>query len=248
MQLCLKNNKILGKESRNVQVMDLQQNILSFIDEYKRILFIVTSALLVLCWLNTSSLVFRPDSVDAVRRWVSGFGVFGPLVYIALYAVRPFLFFPSLLLNMSAGLLFGPWWGILYLILGGLANASVCFWLARLLGSSQSLLKRFGGRWGERLDGYLSDDRSFIRMFWLRTVPIFPYDPVSIMAGSSSMKYLPYAAATVVGMLPGAIAYNFLADSFVSRTVGMSAAVLIAVIAFGIPLIWWFVSDEHKRL
>ena len=215
---------------------------------HKKIVFSFIFFLAALYFLNTSSWVFRPHSVDDVRHWVARFGSFGPLVYIALYGARPFLFFPSLLLNLSAGILFGPWWGIVYLLLGGLANASVCFWSARLFGAKQSLLKRFGGNWGKRLDKYLSDDRGFRRMLWLRTVPIFPYDPVSVVAGSSSMKYLPYAAATVVGMLPGAIAYNFLADSFVSRTVGMSAAVLIAVIAFGMPLIWWFVSDEHKRL
>ena len=215
---------------------------------HKKIVFSFIFFLAALYFLNTSSWVFRPHSVDDVRHCVAGFVCFVHLVYIALYGARPFLFFPSLLLNLSAGILFGPWWGIVYLLLGGLANASVCFWSARLFGAKQSLLKRFGGNWGKRLDKYLSDDRGFTRMLWLRTVPIFPYDPVSVVAGSSSMKYVPYAAATVAGMFPGAIAYNFLADSFVGKTIGIPGAVLITVIAFGIPLLWWYLSDEHRRL
>ena len=225
----------------------MQQKI-KIVLEHKKILsgFIFFIAFLYL--LHTSSWVFRPQSVDDVRQWVAKFGSFGPLVYIALYAARPFLFFPSLLLNLSAGILFGPWCGIIYLLLGGLANASVCFWSARLFGNEQSLLRRFGGNWGKRLDNYLSGDKGFTRMLWLRTVPIFPYDPVSVVAGGSSMKYTPYAAATVLGMLPGAIAYNFLADSFVGKTMGIPAAILVTVIAFGIPLLWWYLSDEHRRL
>ena len=84
--------------------------------EHKNILFVFIFFLAALYFLHTSSWVFRPQSVDDVRQWVAKFGTFGPLVYIALYAARPFLFFPSLLLNLSAGVLFGPWWGIVYLL------------------------------------------------------------------------------------------------------------------------------------
>ena len=33
--------------------------------------------------------VFHPHSVEEIRLWVMGFGVWGPLVYVALYTVRP---------------------------------------------------------------------------------------------------------------------------------------------------------------
>lgn len=226
----------------------MQKNFSELLMENKNVVFVSITVLVGLYYLNTSSWVFRPSSIEDVRRWVKAFGSFGPLVYIALYAVRTFLFFPSLLLNLSAGVLFGPWWGTIYLIMGGLANASVCFWFARMAASRQSLLKRFGGRWGERLDNYFSDENGLAHLLWLRMVPIFPYDPVSVVAGSSSMKYVPYAVITAIGMLPGAIAYNFLADSFVGKTIGVFEAFIILFFAFGIPLLWWYVSDERKRL
>ena len=46
--------------------------------------------------------VFHPHSVEEIRLWVMGFGVWGPLVYVALYTVRPLLLFPGLLLNLAA--------------------------------------------------------------------------------------------------------------------------------------------------
>ena len=64
----------------------------------------------------------------------------GPLVYIALYTVRPVLFFPSIFLNLSASILFGPMLGIVYLLCGGLSSAVLCYALGSL-GGGRRLLK-----------------------------------------------------------------------------------------------------------
>lgn len=43
--------------------------------------------------LHSSPYILHPSSVEDVRRWVASYGSLGPLVYIALYTVRPVLFF-----------------------------------------------------------------------------------------------------------------------------------------------------------
>lgn len=178
----------------------------------------------------------HPSSAEEVRRWVMGFGPWAPLIYVAVYTVRPLLLFPTLLLNLSAGVLFGPLWGVVFLLCGGFGCASFCYLLGRFGGGSW-LLRNFGGSWGDRLTAYLVGEGSFRKMLWLRTVPIFPYDPVSIIAGSVRLPFKIYGGATVLGMLPGAVAYNFLADSF--GTTRFYAALVITLLAFGVPLVWW---------
>ena len=113
-------------------------------------------------------------------------------------------------------------------------------------GGGNWLLRNFGGSWGERLTHYLVGDSSFKKMIILRTVPIFPYDPVSIIAGSVRLPFKIYAAATVLGMLPGAIAYNFLADAF--GTTRFYAALAVTLLAFGIPLVWWQKNSAAQAL
>ena len=178
----------------------------------------------------------HPQSAEDIRRWVMGFGVWAPLIYVGVYTIRPLLFFPTLLLNLSAGVLFGPWLGIIFLLLGGFVCASLCYFLLRV-GGGNWLLRHFGGSWGERLTAYLVGEGSFTKMLWLRTVPIFPYDPVSIIAGSVRLPFKIYGGATCLGMLPGAIAYNFLADSFGTSRFYM--AVVVTILAFGVPLLLW---------
>lgn len=186
----------------------------------------------------------HPQSAEDIRRWVAGFGTLAPLMYVGVYTIRPLLLFPTLILNLSAGVLFGPYWGVLFLLLGGLGCATFCYTWGRF-GGGRWLLQNFGGHVGERLQSYLGAG-SFTKLLWLRTVPIFPYDPVSVLAGSVRIDFKAYLLATVLGMLPGAVAYNILADSF--GTSKFYAALGLTVLAFGVPLLWWQRSGECKKL
>lgn len=187
----------------------------------------------------------HPASAEDIRVWVAGFGSWAPIIYIAVYTFRPLLLFPTLILNLSAGVLFGPYWGVLFLLIGGLGCANFCYLLGRF-GGGQWLLHNFGGSIGRKVKDYLVCEKSFVKMLWLRTVPVFPYDPVSIIAGSVKLPWKVYNAATVLGMLPGAIAYNFLADAF--GTEKFYGAVLVTVIAFGLPLFLWYKYGESKKI
>ena len=191
---------------------------------------------LIIYGLYTSPYNPHPHSVEDVRRWVMSFGAWAPLIYVGVYTIRPLLFFPSLLLNLSVGLLFGPWLGIVLFLAGGFGCATLCYILGRF-GGGHWLLQNFGGSWGERLTTYLVGAGSFTKMLWLRTVPLFPYGPVSIISGSVGLPYRIYACATLLGMLPGAIAYNFLADSF--GTGRFYLALVVTLLAFGVPLLLW---------
>ena len=225
------------------------ENFLNWVRRHRELLRFAALAVLILCalWqLHSSPYIFHPSSVEDVRRWVASYGTLGPLVYIAVYTVRPLLFFPSLFLNLSASILFGPLLGVVYLLLGGLGSAVLCYFLGHS-GGGRRLLDRYGGRWGERLTNYLGGSGGFGKMLWLRTVPIFPYDPVSIIAGCCNMRLQLYAAATVLGMLPGAIAYNLLADSLLGGQ-GLYLSITVVIAAFGIPLAWWALGGEHKKL
>lgn len=191
--------------------------------------------------------VFHPQSVEDVRRWVTGFGVWGPLVYILLYTVRPLLLFPSLLLNVAAGILFPPAVGIPCLLLGGLGSAALLFYMART-GIGSEFFDLHGGKWGTRIHHYLSDSaKNFQRMLWLRTVPLFPYDVISLVAGCTKMKFGIFAVTTLLGMIPGAIAYNILGDALGGSS-GFGLSAVLLVVAFGIPLVFWYFGGERKQL
>ena len=190
--------------------------------------------------------VFHPRSAEDVRLWVTGFGIWGPLAYVFLYTVRPVLLFPGLLLNLAAGVLFSPQMGIPCVLFGGLGSASLLFYMART-GVGTRFFDLHGGRWGSRIHRYLSDrEKGFVHMLWLRTVPLFPYDLISLLAGGTRLDYRSFAAATFVGMFPGAVAYNMLGEALGGNR-GLGPSLLLTAVAFGLPLFFWYRGEGRKR-
>ncbi len=208
---------------------------------------LLSSYLLIIAALWFLPGVFHPKSAEDVRRWVTEFGVWGPLVYVLLYTVRPLLLFPGLLLNVAAGVLFPPAVGIPCLLAGGLGSAVLLFYMART-GIGSEFFDLHGGKWGMRIHHYLSDSaKNFQRMLWLRTVPLFPYDVISLVAGCTKMKFVTFVLTTVLGMVPGAVAYNVLGDALGGNS-GLAFSACLLVIAFGIPLAFWYFGGERQHL
>jgi uncharacterized membrane protein YdjX (TVP38/TMEM64 family) len=60
-----------------------------------------------------------------LRRFIAGQGFWAPLVYLLLWTVVPSLFVPSLPLTLAGGIIFGPFWGVVYTICGATVGASI---------------------------------------------------------------------------------------------------------------------------
>ena len=224
----------------------MKHNCFLFLRRHRHALLLVIYLLIIAAlWYLPG--VFHPKSVEDVRRWIMGFGMWGPLVYVLLYTVRPLLLFPSLLLNVAAGILFPPAIGIPCLLAGGLGSAALLFYMART-GIGSEFFDLHGGKWGTRIHHYLSDSaKNFQRMLWLRTVPLFPYDVISLVAGCTKMKFGTFSVTTLLGMVPGAIAYNILGDALGGNS-GLTLSALMIIVAFGIPLAFWYFGGERKQL
>ena len=76
---------------------------------------------------------------------------------------------------------------------------------------------------------------------------MFPYDVISLVAGCTKMKFVTFAGTTLLGMLPGAIAYNILGDALGGNS-GLAFSAVLLVIAFGIPLVFWYFGGERNKL
>lgn len=203
------------------------------------LIMIVVALLLVVHFVGVSRL-----TPEAIRSLILSFGWWGPAVYIFMYTIRPLLLFPALILTLAGGLAFGPWWGTLYVLIGGLLGACLCFGIARLLG--QEKMEKYIGQFPQikAFDDQVVE-HGFRTMLIMRVVPIFPYDPVSYLAGLSKMRFGDYTAATALGMVPGAFAYNVLGYSLtdmLSPTFLMAIALVVLVMFT--PLVYHLV--KHK--
>ena len=200
----------------------------------------LTRALGALLLVGAVALVFayrgRLD-VGALEAWVSGAGAAGPLLFIGLYAAATVLFLPGSVLTLAGGALFGPLWGTLYNLTGATLGAGLAFLVARYL-ASDWVQNRLEGRAGRLLQGVEAEGWRFVA--FTRLVPLFPFNLLNYALGLTRIPFLHYLAATLVFMLPGALAYTYL--GFAGREAvagsegliqkGLIALALLAAVAF----------------
>ena len=186
--------------------------------------FVIATA--VLGFMRLRDLPLTPESI---RAMVLGWGALAPVVYMLILALRPFLFFPSTLLFIAAGLAFGPLLGTLYAAIGGTAAALVTFMLARSLGR-----EFVQARLPARLQRLQEQEWGTGLIFFLNLVPIVPITAVNYGAGLSRVTLRQYTLAVIGGLTPRAFAYSFFGDSLLD--IG-SMQFLVAIGVLGLLIV-----------
>ncbi|MED2972660.1 TVP38/TMEM64 family protein [Fictibacillus sp. B-59209] len=175
-----------------------------------------------LLYINQRYLNLTPERF---RGWILSWGVWAPIVYIALYAFRPFVLFPSSVFAVTSGLAFGLYWGCLYTYLGSLSGGLMTFLAVKWIGK-KSVKKEWKGNYQKIQEGI--KQRGFIYVLILRLLPILNYDLVSYLTAAANVKFKDYAAATAIGIIPGTLAYTYIGAS-VANT-GMKEILISSII------------------
>ena len=128
----------------------------------------------------------------------------GPIVFIVFYALQPLIFFPSWLLTISAGFLYGIGYGIFYVLVGSNISSIVAYLVGRYFNEGLFRSPTAGGiveRYSQRMR-----ENSFETVLVMRFL-FLPYDIVSYLAGFLRIRWLPFLIATILGSIPGTAAF-----------------------------------------
>lgn len=154
-------------------------------------------------WYARSNQLSPFQAVQALLDFFTG-SLWGPLIYILAYAVRPLILFPSTLLTLAGGFVFGPLLGVLYTIVASNISSTIAFFVGRYFGEdlfkddgSENLLQRYARR---------MRTHSFETVMVMRFI-FLPYDAVSYLAGFLRIRYWPFILATALGSIPGTLAF-----------------------------------------
>jgi uncharacterized membrane protein YdjX (TVP38/TMEM64 family) len=196
---------------------------------------ILIASLLVLAmvgvyWLlhETGALAIILDG-HALREFIMGLGMAGPLAIVALMIVAILVSpIPSAPIALAAGALYGHTWGTGYLALGAEIGALAAFGLARLLG--RDALQRW---LGSRLPNVRLGSQNGLMaiVFISRLLPFISFDVVSYVAGFTTLTWWRFALATLAGILPASF---LLAHFGEEMATGELDRILYAVLALGV--------------
>ncbi len=165
---------------------------------------------------------------DHLRQIAAARGVLLPLIYLTVWTVGP-LFMPALPITLAGGILFGPFWGVVYTAFGATFGAALVFLVARYLARDWVSGKLSGTR-------LMALDDKVARHGWKivaisRLIPVFSFSLMNYAFGITRVAFWPYLAATFVCMLPSTIAFVYFSSNILDIFKGqISPGLIIGVV------------------
>ncbi len=151
---------------------------------------------------------------SALHAFAAAQPVLAPLAYIVLYAALVALSIPiGAPMSLAGGILFGLLPGLAYAAVAAKAGAIAAFLLARTL-AGNFLARRAGGMLDRIRPGLQRNGFSYLLA--LRLLPIVPFWLTNLAAPLAGMRLAPYAAATLLGLIPATFVFVSLGSALAS--------------------------------
>lgn len=145
--------------------------------------------------------------VPAFSAWVDGLGAWGPVVFVAGYAIATVAFVPGSLLTLAAGAIFGLAKGTALVLIAATLGASAAFLVSRYLARGFVERRLAGNERVAAIDRAIgSQGRKIVLL--LRLSPVFPFNLLNYALGLSRVRFADYVVASI-GMLPGTLLYVY---------------------------------------
>lgn len=144
------------------------------------------------------------DWIQSIDAWIGRLGAWGIIIFAIAYIALVILLAPVGIMSIAAGLIFGLW-GIPLVIVSAAIGATFAFLVSRYF--VRERVKAFT----QKRDVFRAVDKALGEEGWkvvalLRLNPLVPFNLQNYFFGATDIGLLPYAAATLFGIMPGSVA------------------------------------------
>lgn len=183
---------------------------------------------------------------EKLRTFIEGYGALAPVIFMLTYAMAPALFLPGLPITIAGGILFGPFWGVIYSISGSTIGACVAFLISRHIGRAWIEEKLRRAKW-QQLDAMV-EQHGWKAVAFTRLIPLFPFNLLNYAFGLTRVKFMHYAVTSFICMLPACIAFIVFSSSLLEVLKGnVTPSFLIGILLIaGVSLIPFFYKQKKK--
>ena len=167
--------------------------------------------ILVVALVGALAFAFRENLsviLTVVEELVASAGAMGPVVFAVVYGVWQTLLLPGAPLIGLAGTLFAaqPLIGMACISFGSAIAQGVAFFLAQRF-ARERVREQVGGKaWFMKLE-HETENRGARAVLIYRLMMFLPQAPANYAFGLTSVRFVPYLLASVVGTLPSVILY-----------------------------------------
>ena len=160
------------------------------------------------------------DGFRALSEWIEGLGVWGPVMFVVVFAISTLLLLPAWWLSLLAGTMFGLVWGTALASLASTLVAALAFGVSRHLGRNRVEHAERHHPTFKALDSAVREGGWRI-VALTRLSPFIPFGMQNYLYGLTPIGFWTCIATSSVFMLPGVFVYVYLGS--LTRT-GLEAA------------------------
>ena len=195
-----------------------------------------------LAWwlLPLDSVLGQDNTIENTVAWIRSRGAWGVVASIGLMQAHSFLPFPSEIIALANGMVYGPFWGTVITWIGAMLGAASTFALVRVLG--RPFVYRFLSARHRDQIAVWSLDQGVHTLLIARLIPLIAFNLINYGAALTDISWWTFLWATGLGILPLTILLNVLGDGMLS-TPAWAWLLLFALAA----LIWLLPRGAWRR-
>ena len=189
----------------------------AYLIKFCRIGLIILLLLALMAWvwipavsdfLRQSLAAFATVDQHALENFIRSWGTQAAVVSFFLMILQAIIApLPAFLITFANASLFGAFWGGVLSWTSAMAGATLCFFIARILGRS-AVEKLTGKTVLKNMDAFFERYGKHTILV-CRLLPFVPFDPISYAAGLTSIRFRHFFLATGIGQLPATIVYSW---------------------------------------
>ena len=177
--------------------------------------------------------VFEPGGLSRVIDDVRNAGPLGFLILLAMQFMQIVVaFIPGEVVQMAAGMMYGPWLGAAVILLGCIISSAFVFVVVHRLGAPfvQDMVPT---KYLDKFRAFEESGKLSIVVFILFLIPAMPKDTFTYLVPLTNMRMRDFLILSNVGRIPGIVISTYAANGLVDGNITQSIIIfaVVAVIA-----------------
>ena len=156
-------------------------------------------------WFIANHYDLPPDTmIKLLGDWFVS-SLFGRVLFILFFALQPLVFFPTTLMAILGGCLYGPIEGFFITLIGANGAGLTSYMVGRFFGQGMLTNEGQNDSLMHRYANYMR--RNSFEAILIMHLIFLPYDLVNYFAGFLRVDWKPFVLGTALGSLPGILTF-----------------------------------------
>lgn len=207
---------------------------------------IVMAIAIILIWPYIKE-IFEPNGLERVLEDVRNAGLAGVFILLALQFLQIVVaFIPGEAVQMAAGILYGPWFGAIVILIGCIISSAFVYVIVKKLGAPfmQAMVP---DKYAERITSFEHSSKFDAIVFILFLIPGLPKDVFTYIIPLTEMRLGKFLLLSNVARIPGIVVSTYAADGIVDGRLAESIIIFVVMALIAIVCLFAYNKIMSKR-